>query len=409
VRPIICDAELDLKNEKLRREKLIKNCGEDEILKQLHLAADQFLVKRKAMGKTIIAGYHWFSDWGRDTMIALPGLTLSTNHYNDAQSILETFANSMDRGMIPNRFPDRGEAPEYNTVDATLWFFIAVKKYFDATNDFYFVREAIYPHFKKIIEWHEKGTRHNIRVDYDGLLYAGEPGVQLTWMDAKIGDWVVTPRQGKAVEINALWYNAIMIAAYLADIFNDKECITLYKQKANTIYKSFQETFWNNEMGYLYDYVDGDYNDSSFRPNQLYAVSLPHKLMDKEKAKAIVDKVYEKLYTPFGLRSLSPDDKNYKSIYTGDQYSRDSAYHQGTVWSFLLGAFADAIEYAYPEEKKERIKKIIEDFIPHLSTAGLGTISEIFDGDYPHNPKGCISQAWSVAEFLRIYKKYYDK
>jgi predicted glycogen debranching enzyme len=404
--PITRDCLSVFNQEKLRREKIIEKSKDNEILKSLTLAADQFIVNRKAMGKTIIAGYHWFSDWGRDTMIALPGLTLSTNHYNDAQSILETFANSMDRGMIPNRFPDRGEAPEYNTVDATLWFFIAVKKYLDATNDFYFVRETIYPRFKKIIEWHEKGTRHNIRVDYDGLLYAGEPGVQLTWMDAKIGDWVVTPRQGKAVEINALWYNAIMIAAYLADIFNDKECITLYKQNASTIYKSFQETFWNNEMGYLYDYVDSDYNDSSFRPNQLYAVSLPHKLMDKEKAKAIVDKVYEKLYTPFGLRSLSPDDKNYKSIYTGNQYSRDSAYHQGTVWNFLLGAFADAIEYAYPEEKKERIKKIIEDFIPHLSTAGLGTISEIFDGDYPHNPKGCISQAWSVAEFLRIYKKY---
>ena len=395
-----------LNNEKLRREKLVEKYNDDEALKSLTLAADQFIVKRKAMNKTIIAGYHWFSDWGRDTMIALPGLTLCNNRFSDAQSILETFANSMDRGMIPNRFPDRGEAPEYNTVDATLWFFIAVKKYFDTTNDFYFVRETIYPRFKKIIEWHEKGTRHNIHEDYDCLLYAGEPGVQLTWMDAKIGDWVVTPRRGKAVEINALWYNALMIAAYLADIANDKECITLYKQKANKIYKSFQATFWNEEGKYLYDYVDGDYKDSSFRPNQLYAVSLPHKLLDKEKAKAIVDKVYEKLYTPFGLRSLSPDDKNYKSIYTGDQYSRDAAYHQGIVWSFLLGAFADAIEYAYPDEKDRRVKKIIDDFIPHLSVAGVGTISEIFDGDYPHKPKGCISQAWSVAEFLRIYKKY---
>ncbi|MBK6913076.1 MAG: glycogen debranching enzyme family protein [Ignavibacteriales bacterium] len=392
--------------EKLRREKIIEKSKDDEILKNLTLAADQFIVNRKAMGKTVIAGYHWFSDWGRDTMIALSGLTLTTNRFNDAQSILETFANSMDRGMIPNRFPDRGEAPEYNTVDATLWFFIAAKKYLDATNDFYFVRETLYPRFKKIIEWHQKGTRHNIHEDYDGLLYAGEPGVQLTWMDAKIGDWVITPRQGKAFEINALWYNALMIAAYLADMFNDKECITMFKEKTKQIYKSFNETFWNEDAGYLYDYVDADYNDSSFRPNQLYAVSLPHKLMDKEKAKAIVDKVYEKLYTPFGLRSLSPDDKNYKSIYTGDQYSRDAAYHQGTVWSYLLGAFADAIEYAYPEEKNERIKKIIEDFIPHLSTVGLGTISEIFDGDYPNNPKGCISQAWSVAEFLRIYKKY---
>lgn len=392
--------------EKLRREKIIEKSKDDEILKNLTLAADQFIVNRKAMGKTVIAGYHWFSDWGRDTMIALSGLTLTTNRFNDAQSILETFANSMDRGMIPNRFPDHGEAPEYNTVDATLWFFIAAKKYLDATNDFYFVRETLYPRFKKIIEWHQKGTRHNIHEDFDGLLYAGELGVQLTWMDAKIGDWVVTPRQGKAFEINALWYNALMIAAYLADMFNDKECITMFKEKTKQIYKSFNETFWNEDAGYLYDYVDADYNDSSFRPNQLYAVSLPHKLMDKEKAKAIVDKVYEKLYTPFGLRSLSPDDKNYKSIYTGDQYSRDAAYHQGTVWSYLLGAFADAIEYAYPEEKNERIKKIIEDFIPHLSTVGLGTISEIFDGDYPNNPKGCISQAWSVAEFLRIYKKY---
>ena len=404
--PITKDCFTLFNNEKLRREKIVEKYNDDEVLKSLTLAADQFIVKRKAMNKTIIAGYHWFSDWGRDTMIALPGLTLSTNRFNDGQSILETFAKSMDRGMIPNRFPDRGEAPEYNTVDATLWFFIAVKKYLDATNDFYFVRETIYPRFKKIIEWHEKGTRHNIHEDYDDLLYAGEPGVQLTWMDAKIGDWVVTPRQGKAVEINALWYNALMIAAYLADIANAKECITLYKQKANKVYKSFKETFWNEEAGYLYDYVDGDYKDSSFRPNQLYAVSLPHKLLDKEKAKLIVDKVYDKLYTPFGLRSLSPDDKNYKPIYTGDQYSRDSAYHQGTVWNFLLGAFTDAIEYAYPAEKEIRIKKIIEEFLPHLSSAGLGTISEIFDGEQPHNPKGCIAQAWGVAEFLRIYKKY---
>lgn len=404
--PITRDCLAVFNQEKLRREKIIEKSKDDEVLKSLTLAADQFIVNRKAMGKTVIAGYHWFSDWGRDTMISLVGLTLATNRFNDAQSILETFANSMDRGMIPNRFPDRGEAPEYNTVDATLWFFIAAKKYLDATNDFYFVRETLYPRFKKIIEWHQKGTRHNIHEDFDGLLYAGEHGVQLTWMDAKIGDWVVTPRQGKAVEINALWYNALMIAAYLADIFNDKECITMFKEKTKQIFKSFNESFWNEDASCLYDYIDGDYNDSSFRPNQLYAVSLPHKLMDKEKAKAIVDKVYEKLYTPFGLRSLSPDDKNYKPIYTGDQYSRDSAYHQGTVWSFLLGAFADAIEYAYPQEKNERIKKIIEDFIPHLSTVGLGTISEIFDGDYPHNPKGCISQAWSVAEFLRIYKKY---
>jgi len=404
--PITKDCLTVFNLEKLRREKIIAKSDEDRILKGLMLAAAQFIVKRKAMNKTIIAGYHWFSDWGRDTMIALPGLTLSTNRFNDARDILETFANSMDRGMIPNRFPDRGEAPEYNTVDATLWFFIAAIKYLDFTNDFYFVRETIYPRFKKIIEWHAQGTRHNIHEDSDGLLYAGEPGVQLTWMDAKIGDCVVTPRQGKAVEINALWYNALMIASKLADFFNDKDCIEMFKSKADKVFEAFTETFWNEDAGYLYDYVDGDYKDLSFRPNQLYAISLPHKLMDKEKAKAIVDKVYEKLYTPFGLRSLSPDDKNYKSIYTGDQYSRDSAYHQGTVWSFLLGAFADAIEYAYPEEKKERIKKIIDNFIPHLSEEGIGTISEIFDGDFPHSPKGCISQAWSVAEFLRIYKKY---
>lgn len=409
INPITKDCFTLLECEKTRREKLVDKVSDDEISKNLTLAADQFIVKRKAMGKTIIAGYHWFSDWGRDTMISLPGLTLTTNRFNDAESILETFANSMDRGMIPNRFPDRGEAPEYNTVDATLWFFIAVKKFLDATNDFYFVRETIYPRFKKIIEWHQQGTRHNIHEDYDGLLYAGEPGVQLTWMDAKIGDWVVTPRQGKAVEINALWYNALKIAAYLADMFNDNECISMFKNKAEQIYKSFNETFWNEEGGYLYDYVDGDYKDSSFRPNQLYALSLPFKLLKEDKAKLIVDKVYDKLYTPFGLRSLSHDDKNYKPIYTGDQYSRDAAYHQGTVWAFLLGAFADAVEYAYPAEKETRIKKIIDNLLPHLSEAGIGTVSEIFDGDYPHHPKGCISQAWSVAEFLRVYKKYNSK
>ncbi len=405
VKPIVGDCFSSFTRERERREKLIENLGDDEILKNLYLAADQFIVKRKAMGKSIIAGYHWFSDWGRDTMISLPGLTLTTSRFNDAQSILETFANSIDRGMIPNRFPDYGESPEYNTVDATLWFFVAVKKYLDETNDFYFVRETIYPRFKKIIEWHEKGTRHNIHEDYDCLLYAGEPGVQLTWMDAKIGDWVVTPRQGKAVEINALWYNALMIGSHLSNMFNDKDCEIYYKEKAEKVLNNFREAFWNDEGSYLYDYVDGDYKDTSFRPNQIYAVSLPYKLLDKIKAKLIVDKVYDKLYTPFGLRSLSPDDKNYKPIYTGDQYLRDAAYHQGTVWSFLLGALVDAIEYAYPHGKEKKIKKIIDEFIPHLSSAGLGTVSEIFDGDSPHNPKGCSSQAWGVAEFLRIYKK----
>lgn len=395
------------KNEKRRREKIVEGINvNDEILKDLVLAADQFIVKRKAAGKTIIAGYHWFSDWGRDTMISLPGLTFSTERYNDAQCILETFAASLDKGMIPNRFPDYGELPEYNTVDATLWFVITIKKFLDETNDFYFIRETIYPQLKKIIEWHEKGTRFNIHEDYDGLLYAGEPDVQLTWMDAKIGDWVVTPRTGKAVEINALWYNVLMIAHELAKNFNDKNCEIYYRGKAVKVLKSFNETFWYQEGGYLYDYVNGDYRDVSFRPNQLYALSLPYKLLEKDKAKLIVDKTYEKLYTPFGIRSLSPDDKNYKPIYTGDQYSRDSAYHQGTVWSFLLGAFADAIEYAYPDEKSTRIKKIIEGFIPHLTSAGLGTVSEIFDGESPHHPKGCIAQAWGVAEFLRIYKKY---
>ena len=405
-KPITSDGESFFKKEKERREKIISGAAEDAIEKQLLLAADQFIAKRKESGKTIIAGYHWFSDWGRDTMISLPGLTLSTNRFKDAQSILETFAASVDKGMIPNRFPDYGESPEYNTVDATLWFVIAVKKYLDASNDFYFVRETIFPIVKNIIEWHEKGTRHNIHEDFDGLLYSGESGVQLTWMDAKIGDWVVTPRQGKTVEINALWYNTLLIGAYLSNLFNDNACEKLYKGKAEKVLKNYQETFWFEDGGYLYDYVDGDYKDSSFRPNQLYAVSLPYKLLDTKKAKLIVDKVYEKLYTPFGLRSLSPDDNNYKPIYIGNQYARDAAYHQGTVWSFLLGAFADAIEYAYFDEKEIRIKKIIEDIIPHLSVAGVGTISEIFDGDFPHNPKGCIAQAWSVAEFLRIYKKY---
>jgi len=404
--PILRDGLYLFEKEKYRREKIVADSKNNTILKQLLLAADQFIVKRKESGKTIIAGYHWFSDWGRDTMISLPGLTLSTKRFNDAQSILETFAAAVDKGMIPNRFPDYRESPEYNTVDASLWFIIAIKKYLDASNDFYFVRETLYPIVKNIISWHEKGTRHNIYEDYDGLLYSGEPGVQLTWMDAKIGDWVVTPRQGKAVEINALWYNVLHIAAYLSNVFNKKTCEAYYKKKANKVFKNFNETFWNEEGGYLFDYVDDDYKDSSFRPNQIYAISLPYKLLGSEKAKLIVDKVYENLYTPFGLRSLSPNNENYKPIYTGDQYLRDSAYHQGTVWSFLLGAFADAIEFAYPKENEVRIKKIIENFILHISNAGLGTVSEIFDGNFPHNSKGCIAQAWGVAEFLRIYQKY---
>lgn len=388
-----------------RRENLIKAANaEDDFEKQLVLAADQFIVSRGA-GKTIIAGYPWFSDWGRDTMIALNGLTLATNRSEIAKQILLEFSKHISEGMIPNRFPDAGDEPEYNNVDATLWYFEAIRAYVENTKDYDFVRKNLYAKLINIIIWHIHGTRFNIKVDEtDGLLYAGETGVQLTWMDAKIGDFVVTPRTGKAVEIQALWYNALCVMADLAGIFGDWSDEKKYLELAEKAKANFTQTFWNDAENCLFDVVDGNAKDASVRPNQIYAVSLTNQILDDaEKQRKVVEKVEMELLTPVGLRSLSLMDKNYCPIYIGSPFDRDSSYHQGTVWAWQIGGFIDAYRKVFPDNKT-RIAEILEGFQTHLTEAGLGQISEIFDGDAPHNPRGCPAQAWSVAEVLRTLK-----
>lgn len=388
--------------ETVRRVALLEKLPiRDEVTEALALAADQFVVKRGENLKTIIAGYHWFSDWGRDTMIALPGICLVTGRFDEAKKILRAFAQTVSQGMLPNRFPDAGEQPEYNTVDATLWFFVAIYKYLQYTNDELFVSDELMPILRDIIVWHDQGTRYNIHVDADGLLYAGEPGVQLTWMDAKFGDWVVTPRQGKAVEINALWYNALAIYAELADRFDLSE--EGFRKRAEMVKEAFRKAFWNENVGGLYDYIDGDHHDDAIRPNQIFALSLPFPLLEGARAESVLQLVEEKLYTAVGLRSLSPDHPAYRSHYGGDALQRDSAYHQGTVWSWLLGPLADAIVAVEGKSGILRAKKMLEAITPHLSEAGIGTISEIFDAESPHAPRGCVAQAWSVGEILRAW------
>lgn len=388
--------------EKKRREKLISSLKvKDEFASTLALAADQFVVKRGKDQKTIIAGYHWFSDWGRDTMISLPGLCLSTGRFDDAKKILQAFAKYVDQGMIPNRFPDVGEEPEYNTVDATLWYVVAAYLYYKKTDDKAFIVKELFPLFEEVIDWHIKGTRYGIKADSDGLLNAGEAGVQLTWMDAKIGDWVVTPREGKAVEINALWYNALMIMQEFAKLAGKEE--KPYKDKATQVQKSFNKEFLNDISGTLYDVVRGLYKDSSVRPNQLFAISLPFELVNKKISKAILKEVEELLLTPVGLRSLSPKNYHYKPYYAGDGLARDSAYHQGTVWSWLMGPYMSAKIKIDGEAGKEEVRNLLKGFEKHLSEAGVGSVSEIFDGTEPYFPKGCIAQAWGVAEVLRVY------
>lgn len=386
-------------------------------VRQLALAADQFIVDRCIKrdgckddeGKSVIAGYPWFTDWGRDTMIALPGLTLAAGRPQVAAAILRTFAGFVDHGMLPNRFPDISRAPEYNTVDATLWYFCALHAYLCATNDNDLARE-LYPVLTEIVDWHVKGTRYGIRVDpNDHLLCAGEPGVQLTWMDAKVGDWVVTPRSGKPVEVNALWYNALRIVASVAARLGHDADSERFDAMARQTQDSFSARFWYKAGGYLYDVIDtpdgGD--DATLRPNQLLVVSMPYALLDYEKAKAVVDICARKLLTSMGLRSLDPEAVEYIGHYGGDQRQRDAAYHQGTVWSWLLGPFALAHYKVYGDAKCAL--SFITPMRDLLSDHGLGTISEIFDGDPPHHPRGCIAQAWSVGEVLRVWVELKDQ
>ncbi len=386
------------------RNAIVSSPIEDSFAQTLAASADQYIVSRGDQ-KTVIAGYHWFSDWGRDTMIALPGLTLPTGKHEVARSILRTFAKHVNQGMLPNRFPDAGETPEYNTVDATLWFFEAARAFLEYTGDLEFVRAELYPVFADIIGWHARGTRYGIKVDPSGLLASGEPGVQLTWMDAKVGDWVVTPRRGKPVEIQALWYNALCIMEDLARRFGDEAEQKRYRGMATVAKWSFNRLFWNEKDACLYDVVNGGPPDSSIRPNQTFAVSLTHGMLSPERAKSVVTKVREHLLTPYGLRSLAPSDPQFRGRYTGGPAERDGAYHQGTVWPWLIGPFITAyvkVNEGSPEARSQAAEWLrpLQD---HLSDGGLGHISEIFDGDPPHRPCGCIAQAWSVGEVLRAY------
>ncbi|HEY2974725.1 MAG TPA: amylo-alpha-1,6-glucosidase [Pyrinomonadaceae bacterium] len=384
-----------------RRNSLGGKLQADQLAGTLAAAADQFIVARERC-KTVIAGYHWFADWGRDTLIALPGLTLATGHAEIAKSILAEFASHVDQGMLPNRFPDAGETPEYNTVDATLWFFEAVRSLLQFTNDFEFVRANLYAVLTDIIDWHVKGTRYQIHVDKDGLLYSGEPGVQLTWMDAKVGDWVVTPRTGKAVEIQALWYNALRVMEGLAQKFGDKANQKQYKTMAASARKSFNEQFWNEQTGCLYDVVNGDERDASIRPNQVFAISLANSMVSTARAKSSLRVVERELLTPRGLRTLSPNDSRYIGRYEGDPRSRDGSYHQGTVWPWLMGPYITAYVKTFGEKPGRKFAADwLGNFDDHLREACLGQVSEIFDGDPPHTPRGCVAQAWSVAELLR--------
>ncbi len=391
-------------DELARREILIMKAeSKDEFAQQLVLAADQFIVSR-GTGKTIIAGYPWFSDWGRDTMISLNGLTLATNRPEIAKSILLEFSHHISEGMLPNRFPDAGEVPEYNTVDATLWYFEAIRAYVEKTKDYDFVIRNLYDKLANILAWHVEGTRFRIKMDEDGLLFAGESGVQLTWMDAKIGDLVITPRTGKAVEIQALWYNALRIMQNFANEFGDTEDSKQYENLANLCKKNFNKLFWNEDEGCLYDVINETEKDSSVRPNQIFAVSLHYSMLSIGKARKVVAKVEDELLTPYGLRSLSPKDAKYCPIYEGSPLKRDSSYHQGTVWAWLIGGFIDAYRKvsANGNKNEAQIFTWLSGFENHLSKAGLGQISEIFDGDSPNNPRGCFAQAWSVAEVLRV-------
>lgn len=396
-----------LRQEEERRKQLIKDKN-NKTIQQLVLAADQFIVKRGEDLKTVIAGYHWFTDWGRDTMISLPGLTLSTGRFDDAKKIISAFAKSVSMGMLPNRFQDNNEPPEYNNVDGTLWYFIAVYKYLKATNDKDFVLNEILPVLKDIIDWHYKGTRFNIHADKDGLLYSGEVGQQLTWMDARIGTWVVTPRMGKPVEIQALWYNALKIFAELLTLNKQKKDAAQLNESAEYAKEQFNKLFWNAAKGYLYDNIDENGNAvDELRPNQLFAISLPFALIDdKKKVKSILSVIEKELYTPVGLRTLPQSDVHYVHQYGGDQWHRDSAYHEGTVWSWLLGAYVDAIMKLQAAGYKLQAKKAIDNFSYHLNEGCIGSVSEIFDADAPHHPRGCVAQAWGVAEVLRVMVDY---
>jgi predicted glycogen debranching enzyme len=364
------------------------------------LAADSFIVKGAGSRKSVIAGYFWFEPWGRDTFISLPGLLLATGRFDDAQKTLSNFIHQSKQGLIPNFIPESSGEPAYNTVDATLWYINAVLQYLKYTSDTKFVRRQLWKNLKAIIENHKNGTMFDIRLDSDGLLGHGS---RLTWMDAEVDGVAVTSRRGKAVEIQALWYNALRTMQLLANRFNEVRNAKKYGEMAIEARESFNSKFWNNKDDCLFDVVTPSSNDASLRPNQILAVALDFPILDKEKSKRVLDVVQRDLVTPFGLRTLSCSDPRYKGMYVGDRRSRDIAYHNGTVWAWLLGPYVTACHKAQISSDYELKKRLEFLFVQQTAQAGLGTISEVFDGDSPFEPRGCISQAWSVAEPLRAY------
>lgn len=401
-----CPDRISLADALQRRQELISDADWLDTENRLKLAADQFIVKRTDGLHTVLAGYPWFTDWGRDTMIALPGLCLETRRFDIAASILKAFARSMDKGLIPNRFPERNETPDYNTVDATLWMFHAIGAYARASGDLDTVR-SLYPQMVESIEWHLGGTRYNIKADDDdGLLNAGDENTQLTWMDAKVGDTAFTPRWGKAVEIQALWFNALLETAHFAREFSDPNTAGICTEWSRKIAASFPDTFWNAEEGCLYDCINSKGSDGAVRSNQALVVSMPNRLLPASQEASVIACVAADLMTPHGLRSLSPRDSRYRGRYEGDQWARDSVYHQGTVWAWPIGAFLEGFlrVNASSAESKTQVRAWLQPLIAHLDEAGVGSISEIFDGDAPNTPRGCFAQAWSVSEVLRLWR-----
>ena len=410
-----------LNAERTRRARLLLAAAPEAregLAAELVLAADQFVIspagrleesaRARAAGdevRTVIAGYHWFTDWGRDTMISLEGLTLTTGRYAEAGWILRTFAHYVREGLIPNMFPEGEREGLYHTADATLWFFHALDRYLQVTGDRETLREVL-PTLQSIIAFHLKGTRFGIGVDpRDRLLKQGEQGYQLTWMDAKVDDWVVTPRRGKAVEINALWYNALRLLEGWLNEEGEPQPAQQISDYAEHARRSFNDRFWYAEGNYLYDVIDGEYgNDAACRPNQILSFALAHPILNHERWQPVLDVVCDKLLTPVGLRSLAPGHADYKPTYDGDLRSRDAAYHQGTVWGWLIGPFIDAWLRVHPEDAQGK-RKLLAGFEPHLNEACIGSISEIFDAESPYTPRGCAAQAWSVAEVLRCWVK----
>lgn len=407
--------------ERERRNRLLSlapTIARQGIAGELVLAADQFIItpfsrvgdaaRAHAAGneiRTIIAGYHWFTDWGRDTMISLEGLTLDTGRYNEAAWILKTFSHYVKEGLIPNMFPEGEKEGRYHTADATMWFFHAIDRYVEITKDRDTLKSLL-PILMNIVYFHLKGTHFGIGVDpHDNLMRQGAEGYPLTWMDAKVGDWVVTPRRGKTVEINALWYNALRLMENWLKEEKGEEAAAPIREHADKVYRSFNAHFWYAEGGYLYDVIDGSgKKDTACRPNQIFALSLKHPVLEPSRWQPVVQVVKDHLLTPYGLRSLAPSHPDYKSRYDGDLRARDAAYHQGTVWTWLIGPFIDAWIRVYPEDR-EGARRFLAAFEGHLGDAGIGSISEVFDAVEPYTPRGCIAQAWSVAEVLRSWLK----